>query len=486
MARDEAEIHVVILPWLAFGHMTPFLQLSIALAKLRIHVSFISTPRNIQRLPKIPSTLAPFLDLVSFPLPQLQPPAAGLLPENAEATVDVPWEKVQYLKMAYDLLQEPFKNFIAEKLPNWIILDIAPYWASDIARDFNIPTIAYSIMPAVALLFFGPPECLAGEGQRKVRPTPESLTVSPDWIDFESKVTCKHFEAISLHAGLYGKNASGVSDAERAAKIFKSARAMAIRTCPEFEADYLNTYEKVMRKPVIPVGLLPPEQSKDQKTKITQEPWNSIFKWLDQQEPKSVVYVAFGSETKFTKEEIDELAYGIELSGLPFFWVLRKPDWANDTDFHEILPTGFGSRTAGRGIVHIGWAPQWEILAHSSIGGSLYHVGLSSTVESLQYGHSLAFLPFVADQPLNARLLVEKGLGIEVERDELDGKFSRKGIETALRKVMVSEESENVRVRAREAAAFFGDRKLHDNYVRMFAEYLKNGDEQQDKGETKV
>ncbi|KAF3626603.1 hypothetical protein FXO38_29165 [Capsicum annuum] len=74
----------------------------------------------------------------------------------------------------------------------------------------------------------------------------------------------------------------------------------------------------------------------------------------------------------------------------------------------------------------------------------------------------------------NARFLVEKGLGIEVERNEEDGSFTRNEIEKALRYAMVSEEGEELRVRAKEAAAIFGDQKLHDSYVASLVEYLKN------------
>ncbi|MCE7766615.1 hypothetical protein GQL56_28725, partial [Pseudomonas putida] len=91
----------------------------------------------------------------------------------------------------------------------------------------------------------------------------------------------------------------------------------------------------------------------------------------------------------------------------------QKPSWAlNDVD---ALPSGFGAATEGRGFVYIGWAPQKEILAHPSIGGSLFHAGWGSTIETLRHGHVLVVLPFVFDQGLNARLLVEKGVAIEVK-----------------------------------------------------------------------
>ena len=111
-----------------------------------------------------------------------------------------------------------------------------------------------------------------------------------------------------------------------------------------------------------------------------------------------------------------------------------------------------------------------EILGHSSIGGSLFHCGWSSVVETLQFGHTLVALPFVFDQPLNARLLVEKGLAVEIDRGE-DGSYDKNDIAKSLRLAMVSEEG-GLRARAREAAKFIDDQ---EKYIPQFVEYLKNG-----------
>ncbi|XVE73827.1 hypothetical protein DITRI_Ditri11bG0149900 [Diplodiscus trichospermus] len=159
--------------------------------------------------------------------------------------------------------------------------------------------------------------------------------------------------------------------------------------------------------------------------------------WLDEQKPNSVVFVGFGSEGKLSRDQTYEIAYGIELSEIPFLWALRKPTWANDDI--DSLPPGFAQRTQGRGVVKIGWAPQMEILGHSSIGRSLFHCGRSFAVETLQFGDALVALPFVFDQPLNARLLVEKGLAVEIDRGE-DGSYDKNDIAKSLRLAMVSPE----------------------------------------------
>ncbi|MFQ6653189.1 hypothetical protein Gotur_024719 [Gossypium turneri] len=449
-------LHMVMVPWSAFGHLIPFFQLALQLAKAGIKVSFISTPGNIKRLPNVPSNIATLLDLLVFPLPNLDDEQQ--LPEGCEATVDIPSEKIQYLKIAYDLLRQPVKQFVIDQKPDWILIDVIPHWMVEIAQEQHIPLVNFSVFSASVYSFF--------MNQTLTRSSPESLMSPPEWFGFSSPLRYPKSLATAMHEGLHGENASGISDADRFHKIIQASKAFAFRTCPEYEAEYLNAFEKITgngSKPVFPIGLLLPEKPRGRQT-------DDIFRWLDVQKPNSVVFVGFGSECKLSKEQTHEIAYGVELSGLPFLWALRKPHWA----FNELdaLPCGFQERTRGRGMVCIGWAPQLEILGHSSIGGSLFHAGWGSIIETLQFGHSLVVLPFVIDQPLNARLLVDKGLGVEIERSE-DGSFSRDDIAKALRLAMVSAEGEKLRIQTREAAQVFGNRDLHDSYFNRFVEYLK-------------
>ncbi|XP_043719694.1 UDP-glycosyltransferase 91C1-like [Telopea speciosissima] len=473
MAKEE-NMHVVMLPWSAFGHLIPFLHLSIALAKAGIRVSFVSTPSNLRRLPThlIPPHLLAPLNLVELQLP----PVDGL-PTGGEATVDISMDQIQYLKTAYDLLKPQLKKFISQDTPDWIIQDFVPCWTDEISRELNlnIPLILFSAYSATLFAFLGPPEYLTSDAKTKYWPSPETLTSPPEWVTFPSTVAFRPFEAGPIHASSFGRNASGVTDVERFMIAVISCKAIAIRSCKEYEGDYLDLLEKVSRRPVFPVGLLPPvapAPPEKESFKGGGEEWLTIFKWLDQQPPKSIVFVGFGSECKLSREQVFEIAHGLQISGLSFLWALRKPTWANDDD--DALPPEFRARTEGRGVVCMGWAPQTEILAHPSVGGSLFHSGWGSIIETLQFGHTIVVLPIVADQGLNARLLVEKGLAVEVERGE-DGSFDRKGIAEALRKAMVDEEGEGLRLRARGMRNIFGDHRLHQAYMDGFIQYLKNG-----------
>lgn len=73
---------------------------------------------------------------------------------------------------------------------------------------------------------------------------------------------------------------------------------------------YIEVYKKITGKPVIPIGLLPPDQpEKSAKWGISDEgfEWNVMFDWLDKQKPKSVVFVGFGSEDKLSQEQVYEI-----------------------------------------------------------------------------------------------------------------------------------------------------------------------------------
>ncbi|KAL7238949.1 hypothetical protein ACSBR2_004945 [Camellia fascicularis] len=451
--KMKTETHVVLVPFVTFGHMMPFYELSLVLAKADIRVSYVSTPRNIQRLPQLPPELSSLVTFVPIPLPSL---GSNLLPEGAEATVDITADKMGHLKAAFDLLKQPFKHFVAEKSPDWIVTDAICSWTVDVAEECHVPAVIFC--PVTAAI-------------RRVRSSPEDLTSPPSWVSFRSSVAFRLYEAIGFFPGFNTRNVSCITDAERLVKSLGGCRAVAIRSCREFEGEYLDLFAKIIGKPAIPVGLLLP--AKPDKTRIAAADdggWSKIFEWLEEQKPKSVVFVGFGSECKLTRDQTYEIASGLESSELPFLWALRKPSWASDD--LDALPPNFNCRISGGGKVCTGWAPQIEILAHPSIGGSLFHAGWGSVIETLQFGHCMVVLPQIFDQPLNARLLVEKGLAIEVKRGD-DGSFNGNDIARCLRQAIISEEGDEMRAQVRKAAEIFGDRKLRDEYVAGFVEYLK-------------
>ncbi|KAI3707167.1 hypothetical protein L6452_25440 [Arctium lappa] len=454
---NEKCLHIVMFPWLAMGHLIPFLHLSKILAEKGHKISYISTPRNLSRLPKIPPKLSHIISLISLPFPKVES-----LPELAESSMDIPHQKAQFLKIAFDLLESPLLTFLETTTPrvDWIIFDYASHWVPSVASKFGVSTAYFSLFTAATQAFLGPPSLLDG---KITRSTAEDFCRVPEWVPFESDIVYRLHEVIKYTEGAIG-NESGVSDTVRFLASVDGCDLVLFRTSFEFEPEWFNLVCELYRKPVIPIGFLPPKNDDFDDY----ENWDSVKKWLDEQEVGSVVFVALGSEATLSQLEVGELALGLEHSGLPFFWVLRKPI----TESTQILPDGFQERVKGRGVVYFGWAPQVRILSHSSIGGFLTHCGWNSAIEGLAFGHVLIFFPVMNDQGLNVRLLSGKKLGVEISRSYKDGSFTRDSVTESVKLAMMSEEGEAIRANAREMKRLFGDEIKNDHYIDVCIQQL--------------
>ncbi|KAG4912957.1 hypothetical protein JHK82_053538 [Glycine max] len=176
--------------------------------------------------------------------------------------------------------------------------------------------------------------------------------------------------------------------------------------------------------------------------------------WLDKQEAGSVLYVSFGTTTCFSEEQIKEVANGLEKSKQKFIWVVRDADkgdvFIEDGVRTSELPKGFEERVKGTGLVVRDWAPQLEILSHSSTGGFMSHCGWNSCMESITMGVPIAAWPMHSDQPRN-RVLVTEVLKIGVvvkDWDHRDELVTASDVENAVRRLMATKEGDEMRQRA--------------------------------------
>ncbi|KAJ8540308.1 hypothetical protein K7X08_030227 [Anisodus acutangulus] len=140
------------------------------------------------------------------------------------------------------------------------------------------------------------------------------------------------------------------------------------------------------------------------------------------------------------QEEMEEAAYGLELSNVHFIWVVRFPTGEEQVvnKLEETLPQGF---LRERGRIVEGRAPQARILKHPTIGAFLTHCGWNSILESIEFGVPIIALPmnFYSDQPMNARLIVENGVAVEIARDG-NGKLHRGNIAEIIKDVIFGEQ----------------------------------------------
>ncbi|KAL6893721.1 hypothetical protein ACP4OV_007819 [Aristida adscensionis] len=452
-------LHVVIFPWLAFGHLLPGLELARRLAARGHRVSFVSTPRNLARLPPVRPEL---VELVPLPLPRVDG-----LPAGAESTNDVPFDDFELHRKAFDGLAAPFAAFLdaacAEPRgrPDWVVVDNFHHWAAAAAADRKVPCAMLLHVPA------GIFAALAGETQSERAPDAGG--------DLELPAATPRFEREQTRITNTTVGASGISIAHRFFLTLQSCSLVAMRTCADLEAEALSRLPTLFGKPVVPFGLLPPSPDGGRAAAAVGGDSNgdgAIMPWLDAQPAETVVYVALGSEVPLSVEQVHELALGLELAGARFLWALRRPrDVAGDVD---VLPPGFRERTRGRGLVAMGWVPQISILAHSAIGAFLTHCGWNSTVEGLLFGRPLIMLPIYGDQGSNARIMEAWRVGVQVPRDEDDGSFDRHGVAGAVRAVVVEEESRRVFAgNAKKLQEVVADRECHERCIDELVERLR-------------
>ncbi|KAL5819984.1 hypothetical protein ACOSQ3_023946 [Xanthoceras sorbifolium] len=263
---DNGKLRIAMFPWLAFGHMIPWLELSKLIAQRGHQIFFISTPRNIDRLPKLSPELASSIHFVKLPMPHVDN-----LPENAEATTDISYEQVWYLKQAFDSLQQPMKELLQSVAPDWVFTDFA-FWLPDLARQLRIRSGFFSIFTAAVLGYFGPSSVMIN-GDDDLN-TPEDYTRIPKWIRFPTTVAICLFEARKIFHLIKG-DGSNVSDLHRFGHAIQNCDVIAVRSCMDFEPEWLNLLAELHPKPVIPVGQLP---TTDNDAEEETDSWRSIIR----------------------------------------------------------------------------------------------------------------------------------------------------------------------------------------------------------------
>ncbi|XP_074295689.1 UDP-glycosyltransferase 73B1-like [Silene latifolia] len=145
---------------------------------------------------------------------------------------------------------------------------------------------------------------------------------------------------------------------------------------------------------------------------------------------------------------LHEIAQGLDSAGHPFIWVVRSISWTP--------PEGWEERVKGRGLVIREWVDQRSILAHPAIGGYLSHCGWNSVLESLSMGVPILTWPIGAEQPLNAKLVVnvlKAGLAMDSTLDEVREEgvvYGCNAISSGVKELMGEESGRLARKRAKE------------------------------------
>ncbi|KAI5656423.1 hypothetical protein M9H77_25216 [Catharanthus roseus] len=437
--QQQASISCKILmfPWLAFGHISSFLQLAKKLSDRGFYFYICSTPINLDSIKnKINQNYSSSIQLVDLHLPN-----SPQLPPSLHTTNGLPPHLMSTLKNALIDANPDLCKIIASIKPDLIIYDLHQPWTEALASRHNIPAVSFSTMNAVSFAYVM---------HMFMNPGIEFPFKAIHLSDFEQARFLEQLES--------AKNDASAKDPElQGSKGFFNSTFI-VRSSREIEGKYVDYLSEILKSKVIPVCPVISLNNNDQGQGNKDE--DEIIQWLDKKSHRSSVFVSFGSEYFLNMQEIEEIAIGLELSNVNFIWVLRFPK-GEDTKIEEVLPEGFLDRVKTKGRIVHGWAPQARILGHPSIGGFVSHCGWNSVMESIQIGVPIIAMPMNLDQPFNARLVVEIGVGIEVGRDE-NGKLKRERIGEVIKEVAIGKKGEKLRKTAKDLGQKLRDREKQD------------------------
>ncbi|KAF6155925.1 hypothetical protein GIB67_039256 [Kingdonia uniflora] len=443
-------------PWLAMGHLTPFLHLSNKLAERGYKVSFLLPTKTHTKF--APLNLYP--DLISF-IPLIVPRVHGL-PLGAETMSDVPLPLSPLLLMSMDNMKNQVESALLTIMPDAVFYDFA-YWVPAFTSRFRIKSIFCSVGSASAVsYFFGLGRKIEAcqdvtEAENLMQPPSGYPSLSVQLRLFEARTAIGMSHALSGSITLYDRFMTSIKESD----------ALCFRTCREIEGPFCDYIETQFGKPVFLSGPVLPELPSSQ----LEDRW---VKWLGRFKEKSLVYCALGSECILGKDQFLELVLGLELTGLPFLAALKPPCGALTVE--EALPEGFEERVRNRGVVHGDWVQQQLILGHFSVGCFMSHCGFGSMWESLFSECQIVLLPQSTDQFTNTRLMTEDlKVAVEIDRREDDGWFTRESVCNAVKSLMdkESEAANHIRANHTKWRNILSREGMESSYIDNFTAMLQ-------------
>ncbi|KAL2243038.1 UDP-glycosyltransferase 83A1-like [Sesamum indicum] len=412
--KNETVGHILIIPCPLQGHAAPLMKLSHQIIKLGTNVTFLTTDLIHARLTESKSW-DQGLWVISIPDgPEFQSGCKDQVQLHAGLQRVMPG----YLE---NLLKEANQSSKMDDSICGVIVDAPMAWMMEIPKKMGIK---------VAVFWCSTPGCLALGFK-----IPELL--ESKFIDSDG--TPLHNENIQLLPSLPAMNITDLvwyfpSDPNTQKSMFHVIKDIMRHMqnanwvlCNWFQE--LNPGASNLSQNILSIG---PLLANGQSSGSFCSEDSTCLSWLDKHPKSSVVYVAFGSTSRFSQQQLDELALGLEIMGRPFLWVA----WSGLKDGSSPAYTNeYTERVAGRGKI-VEWAPQEAVLSHPSTACFVTHCGWSSFMESLIMGVPLLCWPYFGDQLYTRTCVCDAWrVGMRLKPDE-GGLVSRYEIKNMVEEVL--------------------------------------------------
>ncbi|KAE9591841.1 hypothetical protein Lal_00038704 [Lupinus albus] len=451
----ERKPHAVLIPFPVQGHINPLFKLAKLLHLRGFHITFVNTEYNHKRLLKSkgPNALDGFHDFHFETIPD----GLSSMDDAADVTQDI----VALLQSTRKNFLNPFRNLLARlngsaldgKIPQvtCLVSDGTMAFTIQVAQQLGLPILLLWPASAFSLLSVMHFRTLLDKG---LIPLKDESYLRNGYLD--TKVDfIPGMQNFRLKDQVDYLRTTDPNDfmvhlfIEMADEIHSSAPSIVFNTSHELESGAMNALS-FMFPSLYTIGPFPSFLNQSPQNNLppfgsTSSLWEEdteCLEWLESKEPRSVVYVNFGSITVMSPEQLLEFAWGLANSKKTFLWIIR-PDLVIGGSV--ILSSEFVDETRDRGLI-AKWCPQEQVLNHPSIGGFLTHCGWNSTTESICAGVPMLCWPFFADQPTNCRYICnEWGIGMEMESN-----VKRDEVENLVNELIVGEKGKKMREKVME------------------------------------
>ncbi|XP_057451051.1 hydroquinone glucosyltransferase-like [Lotus japonicus] len=439
----ERKTCIAMVPVAALSHFIPFAEFARRLVQHNheLQVTFL-IPTHGPLTPSMQShlnALPPNIDFSVLPQVNIED-----LPQNT-----TPSTKMKLIvKRSIPFLQEKVSALSSHFHLAALVCSMFSTDAHEVAKQFNLLSYLFYASGAVFLSF-----------ALSLPDLDESVSNSEFLSDSIETVNVPGF-AVPFHV----KELVDHVLCERSSETYKSffdvcrkisfVDGVIVNTFTDLEAGAIRALQEGEGPCAYPVGPIIMTESSSDMNKLL------CLKWLDNQAPSSVLYVSFGSGGTLSHDQLNELAFGLEMSGHKFLWAVRVPNKDSCSAYFDAekkeepldyLPSGFLDRTKGQGLVVPSWAPQIEVLGHASTGGFLSHCGWSSVLESVVNGVPMIAWPLFAEQRMNAKIITDAlKIAVRPKADDETALVKREEIAKAIKRIMEGDESLEIHKRVKE------------------------------------
>ncbi|KAI4968719.1 hypothetical protein ZWY2020_046049 [Hordeum vulgare] len=430
--------HAVFVPFPAQGHITPMMKLAKIFHCKGFHVTFVNTEYNHRRLVRSrgPDAVVGLPDFHFATIPD------GLPPSDADATQDIPSLCYSTMTNCLPHLKNLLRDLNGAAGVTCVMADAVMSFCLDAAAELSVPCALFWTASACGFMGYHNFRFLLDEG---LAPLKDEEQVKNGYLDTQvtqARGMSKHMRLRDFPTFFRTTDRGDVMFNFLMHEVEQSSRAAAVilNTFDELEQTALDAMCAILSLPVYTIGplnflaeqVVPDDGA--QLAMLRPSLWredHSCLEWLRGREPRSVVYVNFGSITTMSIQELVEFAWGLANCGYDFLWIVRNDLVKGDA---AVVPPEFLEATEGRCLL-ASWCEQEAVLRHEAVGTFLTHCGWNSTMEGLSAGVPMLCWPFFAEQQTNARYAcVEWGVGMEVGDD-----VRRGVVEARIREVMGGE-----------------------------------------------